>query len=919
MDGEVVMVTLKPPTGLANAGKELTVRCQSDDQVILSDGKTGVTNDLMFNVSNTTKRIPIFVAAPDVETPVSCTVGGSPISFVVSIHSQVNQAKLLSAVPPINRIPTSAAAQPVILSGTGMSTLPQRILVGPYVVPIEVVNDTYAVATVPPTVTCGNLDAELIAGYTQKDKVFGWRAAAPLSVRQRLDELCNGANSNTLISINAFDWDGANLLNAAPRASLSFNFTASSKKRQTGADNQVILEAGGPSVNLTALFSVANGESGDPLDPTALPLSLQVTTINDSNQTVPVPVSFTNPGSAVISASAPITRIASVPMLVVATYGPYEFVFTKSLGVLRASIAADFVPVASTAPSSRPFKLTLNVTAGTPRQVVIKVYAVAQATVSVTTNDTHCTIEFPSLNCHFQVMDQSTTLGIDVVAPSYYKGPIEIHYAIEGPNLKRSIEEVFLIPGNSAVSPGSQWSGNVTDPKTTNGSDSPSAALPVSDKPAQAAVPPALLRGIFAGSSAVICTDPLVYSVIAFGILFFYAVVIKIARRNDEVVTFVNIPQWRSLLLHHAWVSAVVPCHSGCAISHATQPFAHILTVLLLSAGTANLLPETTQFAPWIIAILSVIVAQPMRFLIGYYYRMWKLDIAQFELEQEQYNETIKQTLTRKIRSTMGSKKTDVAVSNASLAALEDIVLVEEDVIHLDEGERPPTGSSTGVPAPSRRVNEIGVHAPSHFSEDGGEVNLMVDRFSLTSGSGNGTLGDPSSRSGTFGRSGTVAKLRTDLEIEFEDEDSDIDCIELPEKGSMDKPDQLTKGQLQHLGDDQLDGVVPVAPSSVEDALAEPPSTAKVIADTFVIRGHVVSGAYSLILVACTLILLLRLNTPNTCSTLLKGFTWAVILDALVAQTLSVLFVALFRWLVSEDDELMYSELHPRDGERRPY
>jgi hypothetical protein len=87
----------------------------------------------------------------------------------------------------------------------------------------------------------------------------------------------------------------------------------------------------------------------------------------------------------------------------------------------------------------------------------------------------------------------------------------------------------------------------------------------------------------------------------------------------------------------------------------------------------------------------------------------------------------------------------------------------------------------------------------------------------------------------------------------------------------------------------------------------------------YVIRGHGVNFLFTLIAAPIIFVLLSQMSNAAPCRLLQQGFLFAFIFDLTIGQTATVVLVYVYRWLVANDDEKIWSELHPLEGEHRPY
>lgn len=176
----------------------------------------------------------------------------------------------------------------------------------------------------------------------------------------------------------------------------------------------------------------------------------------------------------------------------------------------------------------------------------------------------------------------------------------------------------------------------------------------------------------------------------------------------------------------------------------------------------------------------------------------------------------------------------------------------------------------------------------------------------------------------TFGAGGTLQRLKEVQNVEFEDEVV-IDPIEREDDGPLDlHPSVSGRAAPQrrgHTGTSAMTSVVPnaIASSDSGEFETEPPKTARIHVDKYVIRGHAVNFFFTLIAVPIIFVLLSQMSSATPCRVLQQGFLFAFIFDLTIAQTATLVFAYVYRWLVADDDEKIWSELHPLEGERRPY
>lgn len=89
-----------------------------------------------------------------------------------------------------------------------------------------------------------------------------------------------------------------------------------------------------------------------------------------------------------------------------------------------------------------------------------------------------------------------------------------------------------------------------------------------------------------------------------------------------SVETYRHVPQWRSLIVQHSYVSLIVPCHFECFFSHYLLFFLHANILLVLVATFALIFPASTDLQAAYGCVFAALVAQIVRPLFnGLFYR----------------------------------------------------------------------------------------------------------------------------------------------------------------------------------------------------------------------------------------------------------------------------------------------------------
>ena len=63
--------------------------------------------------------------------------------------------------------------------------------------------------------------------------------------------------------------------------------------------------------------------------------------------------------------------------------------------------------------------------------------------------------------------------------------------------------------------------------------------------------------------------------------------------------------------------------------------------------------------------------------------------------------------------------------------------------------------------------------------------------------------------------------------------------------------------------------------------------------------------------------IILTITSSESCTVFESAFLVSLLVDFAVVQPLVMAFTYLYRWLTSDEDDTIWSELHPYDGEER--
>ena len=91
----------------------------------------------------------------------------------------------------------------------------------------------------------------------------------------------------------------------------------------------------------------------------------------------------------------------------------------------------------------------------------------------------------------------------------------------------------------------------------------------------------------------------------------------------------------------------------------------------------------------------------------------------------------------------------------------------------------------------------------------------------------------------------------------------------------------------------------------------------KVLATPYRNKGHLVVLGLLLLLFIICLSIILTIQTGIRCSIFESAFLWALPFDFVLVQPTVVGLTYVYRYLVSDEEDTIWSELHPYDGAER--
>ena len=485
-----------------------------------------------------------------------------------------------------------------------------------------------------------------------------------------------------------------------------------------------------------------------------------------------------------------------------------------------------------------------------------------------------------------------------ITYPDFYNGPIALRYAAAlgeecGPFTTGRI--------------------SVSDP--TAGSQAGNASAPLSTS---APIGNAQLRSVFGMGNSIFttCTDPITISLIVYLILLIIALIaFAVALRSksqQEYSSWQNIPQWRSLLLYHSWLQLVVPCHALCFVTHLLTFANHVLSLLVVVAGATLLFgeDETASYAIFAIVVFSVIICQPSRFPIRYWFWQWTFSphavaklqeakIAGQKLHEKQKVEQI--ALLR--QNTMPLRP----VPTESLLALESIILEESGTsVHSAQGAAPPD------------VHDLDVELD--WNPDGNDIDSgweREERKSRQEATHRDEVLPPPEKpiaavSGTLTNGATISKLSAEYIHGMPDENIEVMCFTSSDEEDSASSTSSKKAKSQHSGSRFSE--------NEDEEYASHGDMLPIEAKKHPYSGIVANAVLTIMLVLCAYALGSTMVNAFLCSVYKKALLYAIIVDILVMQPVIVLLTLGYRWLATSDvDDALFSELHPHHGELREY
>ena len=470
------------------------------------------------------------------------------------------------------------------------------MLVGPFVAWITPVNNTFAVARLPPNVPCSQVTATNVLQTlgTKEDRLFA--SMAPTVSKASV------CTNNAILRPDDFSWSWG----AAIRApTVDIQIEGPGARRQIAAAFSV--EAGGNTVRPTIQFLVSWPNAGaSSIEDLHLG---RIRIASDPGFTEPLP--FRSAGAHVVEMdlTPPATPQPSMSVYVESDFGPRVFQWQLSIPVTAPQI---WGRLTQSNPSSPNCSLLVRPLGGDQLVDVVIVLS-PQAAVGVSLEETpegtsSCLSTFPGLTCRFpSVSSRGVGIALMVKIPDFYEFEVNVTFTVTASNVRGPLSGQIALAGRRsmvAVSPNATL-----------------LATPVPQPPPQAANG---LNGIFAGigGSGVNCTNPFTLILLVYVVCCIASALYGIyrQRKRPHVAedTYLEVPLLSSLLIHHAWLSMLMPCHYHCLLVHFTLSFAHIVTLLALTAALIQGLGFDSPGVVYSAALLAGIVAAAPRPLLSY-------------------------------------------------------------------------------------------------------------------------------------------------------------------------------------------------------------------------------------------------------------------------------------------------------------